>query len=333
MTKIFTAMAKVFKKKQQGTTSGSDYYTSLPKETSNGKTYAIEPTGEKTLLDDEGDPVMDIELNPHLYPEYTAKFANNPNPDVKIKATAGIKDSEDQMAWNAKWNRQEENARNRKVFRKEVRFQEALGEVNPEQTAKEVIYPKIDEFEWANPIANKDLADKQSQERQIAALVNSGMTIEDATQQITTGEPVNKTLSPRGEDIPLVRTNKGLQEVIGSGQYIAPELGVDIDMLKNNQSNNGQQINNVNNNSVNGWDWLENYWDSIETKAPNNIQRESTADERAKMGGTTWQEEIMKPVFAFTKKIGKSPNEAKTMNEQIDLIKKRYIIGKNKTNR
>ena len=229
-------MAKVFKKQKQSTPSGGgkDYYAGLAKETSDGKTYAVEPTGEKTLLDEEGDPVMDIELNPHLYPEYTAKFANNPNPDVEMPATPGIKDTQDQMAWNAKWNRQEENARNKRVFRKEVKFQEALGEENPTQAATDVVYPKAEEFEWANQVINEEKANQQSQEKQIAALVNSGMTVEDATQQVTTGKPVNEFYSPNGEDIPLVKTKLGWQEVIGSGQNISPDVPfVDVqEMMK-----------------------------------------------------------------------------------------------------
>ena len=227
-------MAKVFKKQKQSTPSGrgKDYYAGLTKETYGDKTYAIEPTGEKTLLDEEGDPVMDIELNPHLYPEYTAKFANNPNPDVEIPATPGIKDTQDQMAWNAKWNRQEENARNKRVFRKEVKFQEALGEGNAKQAATDVVYPKAEEFEWANPVINEEKANQQSQEKQIAALVNSGMTVEDATQQVITGKPVNEFFSPNGNL--LVKTKLGWQEVIGSGQNISPEVPfVDVqEMMK-----------------------------------------------------------------------------------------------------
>jgi hypothetical protein len=227
-------MAKAFKKQKQSTPSGGgkDYYAGLTKETSGDKTYAIEPTGEKTLLDEEGDPVMDIELNPHLYPEYTAKFANNPNPDVEMPATPGIKDTQDQMAWNAKWNKQEEAGRNRRAFRKEVKFQTALGEENPTQSATDVIYPKVEEFEWANPVINEEKANQQSQEKQIAALVNSGMTVEDATQQVTTGKPVNEFFSENGN--PLVKTSQGWTEVFGSGQTISPDVPfVDVqEMMK-----------------------------------------------------------------------------------------------------
>jgi hypothetical protein len=208
-------MAKAFKKKSNnspkqftGGGSGKDYYSGLQKETAGGKTYAIEPTGEKTLLDEEGDPVMDIEMNPHLYPEYTAKFANNPNPDVEIKPTPGIKDTQDQMAWNQKWNRQEEASRNRSAFRKEVKFQKSLqssGEEiagTPKEVAQEIIYPGQDNSVWQNPTG---ATPEVLQQNRINALVSAGMTVEDATKQVTTGTPVNKTVLPEGSTLGTFR--------------------------------------------------------------------------------------------------------------------------------